>query len=76
MTAEQLVTARKYNEQFCKETLGYKKCNLEFVEGYIEKRREEARVRDHGDALLGPGVQPLQEGVRARRDERQLLAPA
>lgn len=36
MTAEQLVTARKYNESFCKD-LGHKTCNLEFVEGYIEK---------------------------------------
>ena len=36
MTAEQLSTARKYNESYCKE-LGYKKCNLHFVEGYIEK---------------------------------------
>lgn len=36
MTAEQLTTARKYSESFCKD-LGYKACNLEFVEGYIEK---------------------------------------
>jgi len=36
MTAEQLVTARKYNESFCKD-LGHKTCNLEFIEGYIEK---------------------------------------
>jgi arsenite methyltransferase len=36
MTAEQLATARKHSESFCK-SLGYKACNLEFVEGYIEK---------------------------------------
>ena len=36
MTAEQLTTARKYRESFCTD-LGYQKCNLDFVEGYIEK---------------------------------------
>ena len=46
------------------------------VERGVQEGGEEARVGDHGDALLGPRVQPLQEGVRARRDERQLLAPA
>ena len=36
VTAEQLATTRKHSDSFCK-SLGYKACNLEFVEGYIEK---------------------------------------
>ncbi|KAJ1477871.1 S-adenosyl-L-methionine-dependent methyltransferase [Baffinella frigidus] len=37
MTAEQLSVARAHHEGFCTKTLGYKKSNLKFVEGYIER---------------------------------------
>ena len=36
MTDEQLVVSRKYSDSFCKETLGYKRANLQFIKGYIE----------------------------------------
>jgi len=37
MTAEQLKVARDHADNFCTKTLGYKKSNLNFIEGYIEK---------------------------------------
>ena len=36
MTIEQLSVARMHAESYCKETLGYSKPNLTFVEGYME----------------------------------------
>eukprot|EP01059_Diplonema_ambulator_P010566 TRINITY_DN20582_c0_g1_i1.p1 TRINITY_DN20582_c0_g1~~TRINITY_DN20582_c0_g1_i1.p1 ORF type:complete len:386 (+),score=89.22 TRINITY_DN20582_c0_g1_i1:58-1158(+) len=37
MTKEQLEVADRFKEEYCKDVLGYKQCNLRFVEGYIEK---------------------------------------
>eukprot|EP01064_Diplonema_japonicum_P015440 TRINITY_DN23168_c0_g1_i1.p1 TRINITY_DN23168_c0_g1~~TRINITY_DN23168_c0_g1_i1.p1 ORF type:complete len:363 (+),score=91.47 TRINITY_DN23168_c0_g1_i1:48-1136(+) len=37
MTKEQLEVADKYKNEYCTQTLGYKECNMRFVEGYIEK---------------------------------------
>eukprot|EP00485_Elphidium_margaritaceum_P002827 CAMPEP_0202700596 /NCGR_PEP_ID=MMETSP1385-20130828/13775_1 /ASSEMBLY_ACC=CAM_ASM_000861 /TAXON_ID=933848 /ORGANISM="Elphidium margaritaceum" /LENGTH=392 /DNA_ID=CAMNT_0049357817 /DNA_START=123 /DNA_END=1301 /DNA_ORIENTATION=+ len=36
MTDEQLAVSRKYANDFCTKTLGYKKSNLSFIKGYIE----------------------------------------
>eukprot|EP00659_Diplonema_papillatum_P022946 gene22946-35172_t len=37
MTPEQLALAREHAETFTKDVLGYKKCNMEYLHGYIEK---------------------------------------
>ena len=36
MTDEQLAVSKKYINEFCCDTLGYKQPNLEFIKGYIE----------------------------------------
>jgi len=36
MTDEQLDVSKKYVNEFCIKTLGYKQANLEFIKGYIE----------------------------------------
>jgi arsenite methyltransferase len=64
MTAEQLVTARKYNESFCKE-LGYKACNLEFVEGYIEKLSDAGIQADSYDLVISNCVVNLSPDKRS-----------
>ena len=65
MTAEQLVTARKYNESFCKQTLGYQSCNLEFVEGYIEKLSDAGIPAESYDLVISNCVVNLSPDKRA-----------
>ncbi|EKX55401.1 hypothetical protein GUITHDRAFT_62819, partial [Guillardia theta CCMP2712] len=75
MTAEQLSVARAHAEQYCK-SLGYDRCNLNFVEGYIERLEEAGIQANTFDLVISNCVVNLSpDKPRVLREVYRVLKP-
>ena len=76
MTAEQLAIARKHATEFCTQTLGFKKANMQFVEGKIEHLAEAGIPAGEFDICMSNCVVNLSPDKPAvLREVFQALAP-
>lgn len=76
MTGQQLAVARKYVDEYCHKTLGYKQPNLRFVEGRIEDLAA-AGIKDNSvDLIISNCVVNLSPDKAAvLREAYRVLAP-
>ena len=76
MTEEQLDVARKYSEEYCTKTLGYKSSNLNFVFGQIEDLKGAGIGDETIDLIISNCVVNLSPDKEAvLREAYRVLAP-